>query len=82
MTSASTVSAAASIPQRSVALDAARGFVMLVLCTDGFGLGALDPLKHPVANLFRHFKMSQSSWCSGMPVIGSTSEKFSSRSDG
>jgi predicted acyltransferase len=39
-----------------VALDAARGFVMLVLCTDGFGLGALDPLKHPVANLFRHLK--------------------------
>jgi heparan-alpha-glucosaminide N-acetyltransferase len=53
MTSSS-ITPAAPIPQRYMALDAARGFVMLVLCTEGLGLGALDPLKHPAANLFRH----------------------------
>ncbi len=56
MAPANAVNSNAPIPARYTALDAARGFVMLVLCTDGFGLGALDPLRHPVANLFRHLK--------------------------
>jgi predicted acyltransferase len=42
--------------QRYVALDAARGFVMVYLCTEGFGLSYLKggPTATRVASLFHH----------------------------
>ena len=43
---------------RYVALDAMRGFVMLVLVSKGFGLGALkgDPALDAIARQFKHLK--------------------------
>jgi len=45
-------------PERYLALDAARGFVMVVLCTGGLGLGLLDgsPTLQRVAAQFRHLR--------------------------
>lgn len=47
-----------SSPQRCVALDSMRGFVMLVLASGGFGLGALikEPRFQSVASQFHHVK--------------------------
>jgi predicted acyltransferase len=41
---------------RYLALDSMRGFVMLVLCSNGFGLGSLvkDPVYRPIASQFHH----------------------------
>lgn len=43
-----------SPPQRYVALDAMRGFVMVVLCTEGLGLAFYN--QESVARLFHHLK--------------------------
>lgn len=49
-------SQAQAVRQRYVALDGMRGFVMLVLVSGGFGLGALlnNPKYHAVASQFEH----------------------------
>jgi heparan-alpha-glucosaminide N-acetyltransferase len=48
----------AAVRQRYVALDAARGFVMAYLCTDGFGLSFLkgSPAADRVASWFDHLR--------------------------
>lgn len=49
--------APAAKPQRYLALDAYRGFIMVILCSGGFGFAALakiNPSFAPVANQFEH----------------------------
>ena len=49
--------APAAKPQRYLALDAYRGFIMVILCSGGFGLAALakiNPSFAPIANQFEH----------------------------
>ena len=49
--------APAAKPQRYLALDAYRGFIMVILCSGGFGFAALakiNPSFAPIANQFEH----------------------------
>ena len=54
---AATAPAKVVAPQRNLALDAYRGFIMVILASGGFGLAALarrDPAFAPLANQFEH----------------------------